>query len=333
MNNIPEKSNRLIGFWALVLVFSMMLSLLLAGCGDSGDNSSEAPSAESSVSEASSAADETSDSASDDPSDESDESYEDSSESDESSVIESSEDESPAPETSNDESSQTETPSDPDDNIIGAGTKDDPYLASLSEDLKIKTVSIPAGKTVYYSIYRIGGTILTINSKNISVTYNGEKYTPKSGKIVINIESALASASVDFEIKNTGSNAERFTLSFEYPKGTYDNPEKVSKITDKNTISLEEEDSYGYNYRYVAEKKGFIRFYMTATADSILIVTNNRNSAQRTTESDPQTDDNGNTYVEIEVEKGDVLIINVAAIPNKRGKIPASKITWNGEYN
>lgn len=335
MNNIPKKSNRLIGFWALVLVLSMMLSLLLASCGGSGDNSSEVTSAESSVSESGSAADETSDdsSVSDDSSDVSDESYEDSSESSESSEIESSEDESSVPETSKDESSAPETSSEPEEKPIGAGTEDDPYLTSISEDLKIKTVSIPAGKSVFYNIYRIGGTILTIESKNAYIVFNNEKYTPTNGKIVINIENALADVAHGFEIGNTGKKAESFVLTFAYPKGTFGNPEKVSKIAENKTIAIAEGEEFGYIYRYIAEKKGFIRFYMTATADSILIVTNNRNSAQRTTESDPQTDENGNTYVEIEVEKGDELIINVAAIPNKRGKIPAAEITWNGEYN
>ena len=85
--------------------------------------------------------------------------------------------------------------------------------------------------------------------------------------------------------------------------------------------------------KYVAEKTGTIRFYLlTAPDKNGLIVTNNRNSAQRSTEAEAMQDAQG-TYVELEVQAGDEILINVAAKPNNRGKYPATTITWCAKYN
>ena len=50
--------------------------------------------------------------------------------------------------------------------ILGAGSKNEPYMEYPSEDMSVQTVSVPAGKSLYYDIYRVGGMVLTINSSN-----------------------------------------------------------------------------------------------------------------------------------------------------------------------
>lgn len=220
----------------------------------------------------------------------------------------------------------------PDPEIDGEGTKANPYLALPDEDMHVTTFSIPAGKTVYYSIYRIGGMIMKINDSSAYVIYDGTTYTPKSGTVSLHIEDAMASASITLQIGNTSSEAKSFEIIFTNPEGTYMNPTVVKDITDEYTVSLEEEASTGYYFIYTAEKSGTLVFTLTSTKDSMMTVTNNRNSAQRTTEADGSADADGTKYVEIEVEKGDELIINVGALPNKRGKYPAVDITWTSEY-
>lgn len=216
--------------------------------------------------------------------------------------------------------------------IIGAGSKDQPYLEFPDDNMTLTTVKVPAGKSLHYGIYRVGGLYLTINDANAYVICDGTKYTAKNGKVSFKIPSALASDAVYFEIGNTGSSAKSFKLSFSNPSGTFANPKVVNKINKDIKISLAAGTETGYYYEYKAEKAGTIRFYMTATVDSILSATNNRNSAQRTTSADMLTDENGNEYIELEVQKGDEIIINVGAIPSKRGKYPATEITWHGEY-
>lgn len=216
--------------------------------------------------------------------------------------------------------------------IVGSGTASDPYLRFPNDDMTVRTLNVPAGKSLHYNIYRVGGMILTINNANAYVVHEGTRYNANGGKVTVQVVSALASDAVSFEIGNSGSSAISFTLSFANQAGSYMNPVKVSSLSGNNSISLPEGHDSGYYYKYTAEKNGTIRFYMTATSDSVMLVTNNSNSAQRTSEDDALTDSQGNTYIELEVQAGDEIIINVGAKPNKRGKYAATDITWNGTY-
>lgn len=242
----------------------------------------------------------------------------------ESSEVEQSEhvDESSAPE---DESSEPEI------EIIGEGTKESPYLVFPNEDMTLTTYEIPADATHYYGIYRVGGLELTVDSEDLYIVCDGEKYTPKNGKLSFRVINAMASDAIVFEITNASTEPQAFEMSFANPVGTYANPVSV-KMGDEYEISLPENEEVGYYYKYIAEKDGTVRFKLTASKDGFMAVTNNRNSAQRTSEEDGSTDDDGAKYVEIEVLKGDELIINVGAIPNKRNKRPAIDITIVGEY-
>lgn len=217
--------------------------------------------------------------------------------------------------------------------ILGAGSKDQPYLETPDGDtMVVTTVSIPAGKSVYYSIYRVGGMVLTIDNPSAYVVHEGTKYTANGGSVSVQVADALASDALLFEIGNSGSSQTTFTLRFLNQAGSYMNPVVVTNITANNSVSLPEGHESGYYYKYNAEKTGVLRLYMTASADSVLLATNNRNSAQRTTEDDALTDAQGKTYIELEVQAGDEIIVNVGAKPNRRGKYPATEITWNGQY-
>ena len=225
----------------------------------------------------------------------------------------------------NDESSKGETS---DTEIIGQGSKDDPYYEIPTEDRKVTTVSVPAGKSLFYGIYRVGGTILKIKSDNVYVVCDGKRYDSKNGKLSFTVPDALASDAVMFEIGNKGDKDESFVIEFANAEGSQMNPAEVKTIGKEYEVSLEEGQATGYYYRYVAEKSGTIRFYMEATADGDVVATNNRNSAQRSFgELDEEVD-----YFELVVEEGDEIIINVCAKPTKRGKYPAITISWRGEF-
>ncbi len=223
---------------------------------------------------------------------------------------------------------------------IGAGSSNDPYMETINSSLKVTTVSIGAGKVVNYGIYRVGGMYLTINDADAYVIINGIKYTAKNGKVSVMMPYAMAGNAIMMEIGNSGKSAKSFTLSFSYLKGTYDNPAKVTDLTKEYEISLSSGEEIGYFYEYKATKDGVMRFYIEGTdsngkeADTILRVTNNRNSVQRSNEVEEElkTDADGNPYVELEVKKGDEISICVAAKPNKRGKVPAINIVWSAKY-
>jgi len=197
--------------------------------------------------------------------------------------------------------------------------------------MTVTTVQIPAGSSRFYDIYRVGGMILTIYDGNAYVVCDGVRYDANGGAVSFTVPSALASDAVSFEIGNSGSYATSFTLQFSNQKGSYMDPVVVSTLEDNKSVSLEKDADSGYYFKYIASQSGTIRLYMTASVDSVMLATNNRNSAQRTTEADAKTDAKG-AYIELEVQAGDEILINVGAKPNKRGKYPAADITWFGCY-
>lgn len=220
--------------------------------------------------------------------------------------------------------------------IYGSGTKDDPYIDIPNSDTHtVKTLSIPAGKSVFYNIYRVGGRILTINDSNVFVTCDGTKHTVEGGKVSFKVVDALASDAVTFEIGNTSSTDKNFTITFADEQGSMANPFILKNAGSEITLKLEDGDEVGRFYKYTAEQKGTLKFYLLSDATKgILLATNNdRGSAQRSTseEGEVKTDSIG-TYIELEVEKGDEIIINAGIKPNKRNKYLATEIKWLAKY-
>lgn len=217
--------------------------------------------------------------------------------------------------------------------ITGAGSASQPYLEIPADDMTLTTASVPGGAELYYDIYRVGGMFLTINDPDAYVICDNLQYDAYNGQVYFQVPNALASDSISFRIGNYSGTAKSFKLIFTNALGSYQNPAVVSGLNEGFNVSLEEGNETGFYFKHYAEQNGVVRFYMQATAESIFIVTNNRNSAQRTSIADAMTDAEGNQYVEIEVNQGDELLINVGAMPNKRGKYPAVDIYWNGFYN
>ncbi len=177
----------------------------------------------------------------------------------------------------------------------------------------------------------MGGMDLTILSEDVYVIYEGVTYTPVDGVLTFHVENAMPSEAILFQIGNNGSGEQSFDLKFALPLGTMGNAAVVESITEDNVVSLEAGNDMGYFYRYDATEDGVIRFYLSATVDSFIRVTNNRSYAQVTSDAEV-TDDQGRLYVDVNVQAGDELSINVGAVPNRRGKYPATVITWSGEY-
>lgn len=221
--------------------------------------------------------------------------------------------------------------------IFGAGSKDEPYLET-PVDMTVTTIDIPAGKTVYYSIYRVGGKYFTINDSNVSVVYNKRTYAAKNGKVSFKVRDGLASHPVEFQIKNNGSTAKSFVIKFSDPQGSWDNPEALNSILNKSTyeVSLASGNEIGYYYSYKVEKSGTIRFYVSGTAASSLEVQNNdttggTDGASFAEESNVKTDEQGRKYIEMAVTQGQILKIHVGA-EKVDGAYPATKITWEAKY-
>ena len=219
--------------------------------------------------------------------------------------------------------------------VLGAGSAAEPYMVIPDvSDMTVTTVTIPANTKVYYSIQRVGGMWLSIEDSDAYVIEaDGTRHDAKSGKVGFTVESAMASEYITLQIGNKGTTAKSLTIKFSNVKGSSQNPEVIAKAG-QFTKHLSAGNEVGYYYKYIAEKKSAIRFYIISESTKCNIsVTNNKNSANRTFEAEVQEDEKGR-YVELEadfVEKGDEIVIILSA-QKYRGSIPAADVTWEIVY-
>lgn len=192
-----------------------------------------------------------------------------------------------------------------------------PFATAPDKDGNVITVDIKAGNSVYYKISRVSNKILTINNPNAYVIYNDTKYEANGeGVVSFLVETDLMmSERILFEIGNKGSKTESFTINFASPSGTWDNKKVITDIGKEISVTLDAGDEDGYWYKFVPTKSSTFKFYLLSGTDTgILMVTNNRNSAQRSSEiEDELKSDSTGVYLELQVEKGDKIVINVGA--------------------
>lgn len=222
--------------------------------------------------------------------------------------------------------------------VLGSGVEDEPYIET-PVDMKVTTFDVPAGGTLYYSIYRIGGKYLTINDPDAYVIYGGRTIKAKNGVVSFKLKTELASTPIVLQIGNNGSAAKAFTLNFSDPLGSWDNPETVSSIVNQSTYqkSLSAGDNIGYYYMYKVEKTGTIRFYISATVSSGLDVQNNdtSNGTEGATFAESKyvlTDESGREYIKLDVTQGQILRIHICANEDENRTFPATTITWEAKY-
>ena len=226
---------------------------------------------------------------------------------------------------------------------ISSGTTKKTYKTSTDENGKVKTVEIEAGSSVYYKIKGASNKYLTINSANAYVIYENTKYTAKDGVVSFFVASdLLASDQVFFEIGNSGSKNESFTIQFTSAVGSQDNPEKITSVNSKYTTDIAEGNEQGYFYSYTATSTGKIRFYILSDASTGKLQVNRlidpaafviqQRSTTETEENYVKTDSVG-TYVEFDVKSGEEFTINVAPNTTKLGSYPAVTVEWKIVYN
>ncbi len=143
------------------------------------------------------------------------------------------------------------------------GYSGETFSTSPNAQGKLVTVKIAPNSTVFYKIGRVSNKILTINSANAYVIYNGTKYEAKNGVLSFFVASdELASAQIMFEIGNKGSKGESFTVQFTSKLGSSDNPEEIKSIDTKFSTSVNKDNDQGYFYKYKASNTGKIKFYL-----------------------------------------------------------------------
>ena len=208
----------------------------------------------------------------------------------------------------------------------GLGTSENPYQQIVYEiPGSFETVEIGAGKLVYYDVYYVSGTDLTIEDPSAYVVYNGEVYTPdENGVITLTVKSENPRYPVSIAIGNTGEAASVYTVGVTHVLGSDGNPQIIEETGDV-TVSIPEGCDTGYCLSWTAVDDGILT--VTAAAEGVefdVIVTNTNGYAMAwLSEGDPIT---------MEVARDDVVMLQVAILPDENWNYPAADVTLTVDF-
>lgn len=176
------------------------------------------------------------------------------------------------------------------------------------------TVTVPAGKTLFYKASRVAGMNMTINDGE-AVVCTGDDRTPYV-----------------WSIKNDTDADAEYVIKVGYDVGHEMNPEVVEYLG--GDVSVAEGNKSFYYYNYTAPEDGTVVVYITSITEGVTgnIVIDNLNTYEQKNLIADGVDNNG-LELTVEVSKGDELKIRVLAEPDAEYNYPAADISWQGTFS
>ena len=132
------------------------------------------------------------------------------------------------------------------------------------------TAKVPAGKTLYYEGYNLGGMLMDVAGTDFILTHNGEQYQPVDGLVHLTVV-ADGRMPAKFGITNTGEADAAIEATFTYPIGHSENPDKLMIGT--NTVNRDAGDSE-YYFTFTAPRAGTLTVKFDSNAQWLYAVDN-----------------------------------------------------------
>lgn len=169
-------------------------------------------------------------------------------------------------------------------------------------DELLSEIEVSAGTEVYYQ-GRFGGSTFVLKGENVYVVYNGDTYELVNGAISIELPvGGVTSPANVFKIVNNGEEDATYTVEFQYPEGTYENPKDLE--IGKTDIELEEGND-SYYLEFVAPSVGKFTINISGTNGWHYVV--NNDTAWIYGDTHYSTDEVVVSKETIVVNKGDVI--------------------------
>ena len=125
--------------------------------------------------------------------------------------------------------------------VDAPGTEGNPYAELFGTELgSFNTVKIPADQTVFYKIYSVSGTVLTIESADAYVVYNGQTYEAENGAVSVALAADTENKPVPVQIGSRSAEQTSYTVSFTWPMGTLNNPYELTVDQIPGTAAIEQ---------------------------------------------------------------------------------------------
>ena len=195
------------------------------------------------------------------------------------------------------------------------GTEENPVLVDFQWNdtwtAASATVTVPAGQTMYFGQYRIGGMILTIN---------GVEYGILEG---------MWGMPCIFTITNEGTEDATYELVLTYPVGTEGNPDELP-VGEVDELVLPEGNN-GYCYEWVVEADGTLTFNVDGT--DWLFFVENYGSDLEDWSDDFSSEihyfmDGDAAFISIEVKAGDHIFFRVSTLDENWNYPAATLKVW-----
>ncbi len=177
--------------------------------------------------------------------------------------------------------------------------------------------TVEAGAQFHTLFYKASGVIIRIENPNAYMIWGEERYeADKNGVVEFEMvcEDIISGQSVI--IGNSGDAKETFRVQVLIAQGIFSNPYEGQLGEYK--VTVKENNSQGVFYDYVATADGILTMTVTANTSKYFDIQlyNLNTYAVRTLQEEELVDENGNRYVSIVVNQGDVVSIGFQSTPN-----------------
>ena len=184
-------------------------------------------------------------------------------------------------------------------------------------------VTVEPNAQFYTLVYRADEIVMRIEDPCAYVIYQNVRYDPdQQGVVEVELIFSDMMSGQSVIIGNTGSTACTFRVQMILPQGTFSNPYEAN--LGENTVTVKEGNEKGVFYNWTAEADGVLTVTVMAVPDKAydIQVYNLNTYAMRNLNEEELLDENGNRYVSIVVNAGDVVSIGYQSVPDENNKYP-----------
>ncbi len=198
------------------------------------------------------------------------------------------------------------------------GSQENPFIVKIGA---VSGIRVPAGQTLYFS-GRVHGTNMTVrNAAGAKLVFQKKEYAASNGVIQLTMPQAEAGKAQPllFAITNTAGSEQVYTVEFEIPVGTLENPKQLT--LGSHTVSITA-GSQGYYYEWKATANGTFTvqmdgsnwYYQVYNLDSYKVEEGNSR-------------DSSTNPISIEVKAGQTVRITV-----NTGDAKAADVTFTASF-
>lgn len=196
---------------------------------------------------------------------------------------------------------------------------------------------VQANHIVYYNLYKLNDTTLTINNPNAYVIYNNKTYKAVNGVVTVpDLYVRYTNQPIKVAIGNEGTKDATFHVEFSYPEGHTNNP--IDMSLGSFTANVKANNEVGVFYQWVASADGTLTLTVDGITEGVsaaIVMTRVEIIGEGEDRMEiPHTvalGENGESSVSIELKAGEYVKIAIGTLPVKN-KYPAASIDVTASF-